>query len=117
MRVISEANILQHWSKGYKRKKNQQNETLIEMSKILRGRKIRLPCLVKLTRIGPKKLDKRDNLPRAFKAVVDAIAQKLGVDDGDEDKVDWVYDQEVVGKRRYAVRIEINSTAPGALPL
>ena len=60
------------------------------------------PLVVRLTRIGPRKLD-GDNLQGTLKAVRDALAHKLGVDDG-SDAVRWEYAQE---RGPYAVRVEI----------
>lgn len=53
----------------------------------------RLPTPVTLTRVGGKKLDRHDNLPRSMKAVVDAVSEWLNVDDGDESAVRWRYRQ------------------------
>lgn len=57
---------------------------------------------VRLTRFGPRPLD-GDNLEAAFKAVVDGVARKLCIDDGDP-FVRYVVDQE---KGPYAVRAEL----------
>jgi hypothetical protein len=81
---------------------------MAEMKNAMLGRKFEFPVLVTLTRIGPKKLDK-DNLARSFKAVQDQVAASLGVDDGDEKKIDWEYEQIPVGKRHYQVKIDITS--------
>ena len=111
--IISEANHSQKrpWL-NRQRKKNQQMEVMVEMRNHLKQRKVLLPCLVTLTRIGPKKLD-LDNLANGCKSVQDSVARELGVDDGDETKVRWVYNQEVTGTAkavsRYATRIKIES--------
>lgn len=114
IKVVSEANRggREHWSVRVKRKKDQQAEIHAELSNALLGRQVILPCQVTLTRIGPKKMDD-DNLARAFKGIRDAIAAKLGVDDGDS-KVKWLYEQDPRGKREYGVRVEIVSIG-GAL--
>lgn len=107
-RLVSEANNYDHWTKKAKRKKDQQLRTFAAMRNALAGHKIRLPCTVKLIRVGPKKLDS-GNIEVTFKACQDEIARQLRVDDGDATKVTWVYDQEPCGKRRYSVRVEIKS--------
>lgn len=115
VKVISEANAMSrrgapgHWRERLKRKHAQQQEVKAELHNAMMIRKFEFPVLVTLTRIGPKKLDKRDNLPRAFKAIVDQIAASLGVDDGEEDKIDWKYEQEPIGVRQYSIRIEIET--------
>ena len=65
--------------------------------------KMRLPCTVTITRLGPRKLDS-DNLATSAKGLRDGIADKLGVDDGDE-RITWCYAQEK--SKTYGVRIEI----------
>jgi hypothetical protein len=49
-----------------------------------------LPCVVTLTRYSAKKPDD-ENSSHSLKAVRDAVADWLGVDDGDETKVRWRY--------------------------
>ncbi len=61
------------------------------------------PVLVKLTRVGPRKLDS-DNLQGACKAVRDGVSDWLDVDDGDETKVRWEYAQE---RGDYSLRVEL----------
>ena len=62
------------------------------------------PLVVLLTRIAPRPLDS-DNLARALKAPRDAVAEWLGVDDGDE-RVTWLVDQERRSKTQ-ALRVEV----------
>lgn len=62
-----------------------------------------VPVVVTITRIGPRKLDD-DNLASACKYVRDAIASKIGIDDG-SDEYTWVYKQ-CTGK--YGVDVEIS---------
>jgi hypothetical protein len=66
-----------------------------------------MPCVVTLTRIGPRELDS-DNLAGGFKAVRDQVAICLGVDDGDE-RVRWVYRQERGRPREYAIRVRVEN--------
>jgi len=65
------------------------------------------PCVVTLTRIGPRQLDD-DNVATAFKAVRDGVADWLRVDDGDTSKVTWRYAQE---RGAYGVRVEVEHVA------
>jgi hypothetical protein len=109
MRVISEANDYGGWRVKGKRKKAQKDEAFYSLHNVLRGRKIRLPCTVHLVRVGPKKIDRHENLPMCFKAVVDGLCLKLDVDDGEEDKIRFTYDQEPCGKRNYLVKVQIIS--------
>ena len=65
-----------------------------------------LPCVITLTRIGPRRLDS-DNLAAIFKALRDGIADRLEVDDGDP-RVTWRYAQE---RGKYGVRVEFEPRA------
>lgn len=44
-------------------------------------KKVRLPVRIHCIRVAPYQLDKHENLPMAFKAVIDGVADWLGVDD------------------------------------
>lgn len=98
-------NARDHWAKRQKRKNAQQGEVLAEFYNALRGRKVEMPCIITLTRIGPRKLD-GDNLQSSLKFCRDAIAWKFGVDDADGVAITWNYAQ-ATGK--YAVRVQIES--------
>lgn len=107
IKTISEANNRDHWTKKSKRRKSQQQEVDVMLLNALQGRKIALPCVVRLTRIGAKALDS-DNLAGSFKAVRDAIARRLGIDDGDP-RIKFEYSQEAIGRREYNIRVAITS--------
>lgn len=108
VKTVSEANQREHWAVKNERKNAQQLEVSTVLHNNLLNRKVRLPCVVKLTRIGPRALD-TDNLAGAMKHVQDAIARKLGVDDGDTEKVRWEYSQMPIRIREYAVKVSITS--------
>lgn len=59
------------------------------------------PWRVTIARVGPRALD-TDNLTASAKAVRDAVAAWLGVDDGPEGPVAWVY-----GQRRGGYLVEV----------
>ena len=96
IRVVSEANIPGHWKAGWARGKKQKAAVALFMSANAKSfRKPKKSIVVTLTRIIPprgKVMDPQDNLPRAFKAVVDEIATSLGIDDGDPICA-WRYEQ------------------------
>ena len=108
IKTVSEANTREHWAVKYGRKKLQQQEMDAVLHNNLLGRQVEMPCVVRLTRIGPKALD-QDNLAGSFKACQDSIARKLGIDDGDTTKVSWIYDQMPVGINQYGVKVSITS--------
>lgn len=105
IRVISEANCRDHWAVKSRRRQRQQQEMDVLLLNALQGRKVQLPCRVKLTRIGARILDS-DNLQSAFKAVRDAIARRLGIDDGDS-RIKFDYAQEAIGRREYNIKVRI----------
>ena len=82
--TVSEANRRDTWGK-IKRKREQRDRTIEEVQVALAAGK-RLPetgpWFLRLTRVSPKSLDRAVNLPSALKAVEDAVAAVLGVDDG-----------------------------------
>lgn len=108
IKTISEANEREHWTARHRRKKAQQQLMAAFMFNALRGRRIKLPCRVRLTRIGPRSLDS-DNLAASMKHVQDAIASRLGIDDGDADQVTWEYSQMPVRVKEYGVKVSISS--------
>lgn len=65
------------------------------------------PWRVTLTRVGAKRMDS-DGLASSLKVVRDGIADWLGVDDGDVERVRWRYRQ--LGGFIPSVRIEIRET-------
>lgn len=71
----SEANIIEHWSKKHKKRKNQALAVLIawQNAKIPA---LSFPVKVTLTRHSPRFLD-YDNLVAAFKWIRDAVADKI----------------------------------------
>ena len=77
LRTVSELNDRSHWAVRNRRKNDQQEQVAVAMLNALRGRKIELPCVVKLTRVGPKKMD-NDNLAGAMKHCQDQIARRCG---------------------------------------
>ena len=109
LKTVSELNDRSHWGAKNRRKQDQQEQVAVAMLNALRGRRIELPCVVTMTRIGPKKMD-NDNLAGAMKHCQDQIARQLGVDDGDESKVIFRHYQMPIGSRDYAVKVEIKSS-------
>jgi|GEM_PF-1822896 len=106
MALPSVANLREHWRVKAKRVKAQRDAV-----RTVWGARARTtgPWLVTLTRISPRKIDAHDNLPMSCKALVDQIAEELGVDDREESRIQFRYAQE---KGAPAVRIEITSSVP-----
>jgi hypothetical protein len=103
-KLISEANQREHWAIKTKRKKAQQASVrLIWLAHHVR---VSPPVIVTLVRVGVRKLDP-DNLAGSFKHVQDEIARLMGVDDGDERKVRWVYEQRKGKPKEYCLDVWI----------
>lgn len=108
IKTVSESNKTnEHWTLKQKRHKLQK----YIVYNTLDLKEIKLPCLVKLTRLAPKKLDD-DNLVSSFKWIRDAVAEKLipglqtGIADGDP-RIQWNYAQERGKPKTYEVKIQI----------
>lgn len=100
VRTVSEANARGHWSARAKRAKSQRTAMRLLAPKWTAG-----PLLVvKLTRLGPRELD-TDNLAGSMKAVRDALADWLRVDDATP-LVRWEYAQE---KGPPGIRVEVTA--------
>ena len=107
IKVVSEANISEHWTKAHKRHKMQKKAIRYFMADISLYRD--MPITIKLIRISPRKLDEKDNLPMSFKYVADAISDLIypGLQPGradDNDLMQWKYAQE---KGPGSIRIEL----------
>lgn len=117
IRIVSESNVREHWSKrncranGSKSKKNQTigHRQLVMLTLRTKAKKPRLPCVIKLVRIAPRKLD-QGNIAAALKHVQDGCADWIGVDDRRDDLVKYEYLQDVGEPKEYALRIEIVET-------
>ena len=107
VRIRSEANIQEHWTKKYKRKKIiQQAIRYIWNSSSIRN--VKLPVTITLIRLAPRTLDD-DNLVAAFKSARDTVADLLipGLAPGradDNPKIKFEYKQ--MKSKEYAFKIE-----------
>lgn len=84
-------NTREHWASRAKRVKMERGATRAAWLGV-GSTSPTLPCAVTLIRVAPRKLD-GDNLQSALKAVRDEMAEIIGVDDGDESMVTWLYEQ------------------------
>lgn len=105
VKLVSEANMREHWAVKNKRKKLQQ----MVVAYALAGLKRDIPAFpvhVTITRVGVRKLDS-DNLAGSAKGVRDMIANILGCDDGDESRVTWEYRQRRGVPKEYSMDLTI----------
>lgn len=114
--VVSEANRAnEHWASKKERHDIQKFIINSAYNTKIHG-KYTLPCQITLTRIAPRKLDKEDNLPIAFKWIKDYLAGHMiegnksgGMKDGDS-RLEWFYAQEKGKPKQYAIKIQIKSS-------
>lgn len=106
IKTVSELNRREHWASRARRVKAQRAATMLALRcsrEDPSDYKLAMKIRVLLVRIGPRRLD-GDNLQGALKAVRDAVAEWVGIDDGN-DWYEWVYAQET--GRPASVRIHI----------
>lgn len=107
--TVSESNQREHWAvKARRARSHRAIAAVVARTKL---EKPQPPCVVKLTRIGARRLDP-NNLPGALKHVVDGIADWLGIDDSRDDLVRYEYAQEPLKKRAPCVRVEVTYAVP-----
>lgn len=105
LKTVSLLNMREHFRVTAKRKKAHREA----VGFVTAGLKPpALPVTVTLTRVSPGTLDEHDNLPSAFKHIVDGLADWLGVDDGDE-LVKWRYAQEKCKRGQFGVVVEVTA--------
>ncbi|HYH67429.1 MAG TPA: hypothetical protein VD866_22210 [Urbifossiella sp.] len=108
--VVSEANRRDHWAVKRARRLVQQGQTLASLLRIGddASRRIRnSPAIrVRLVRLGGKRLDS-DNLAGGFKAIRDAVAGWLKIDDG-SDRYRWDYDQEPAKEKGFRIEFTVD---------
>lgn len=95
-----------HWRVVGKHRKALRQTTLLVLRSTFGMKPPFVPTSVVITRIGPRKMDS-DNAAFAVKGARDAIADWIGIDDGD-DAVEWIVRREI---GEFAVRIELRRTA------
>ena len=100
IKIVSVLNEREHHMARYRRTKAHRKASFM----VPKPRK--LPCIITLTRIAPRKMDAHDNLRAGFKALVDGIAERIGVDDRDP-RIEWRYKQERGEPKQYAARVTI----------
>ncbi len=104
VRIESEMNRREHWTKRHERFTVQARAVFLSWPRRA-AEGLTPPLIVKLTRIAPRVLDS-DNLTGGFKAVRDQIAACLDLDDGNR-QVEWRYYQQRGKPHEYAIRIRI----------
>lgn len=112
LKLVSEANRRDHWAAKAKRVRQQRNlVTLVLRGTVAAQMMLVAPLVVTITRIGPRRLDD-DNATGSAKAVRDAVAAVLGVDDRD-DRVSWRVEQ---ARGPYGALVAVRAAAEQEAP-
>lgn len=106
IKVSNEGNCNEAWRTKHARHKLQKFHVRVELQGLIG--KVRLPCIVSLTRYAPRLLDGHDGLPFSFKWIVDTIADLLipglrpGMADSDP-RITWQFYQQK--SKAYGLRV------------
>lgn len=111
LQTVSEANARDHHHVKARRVQLQRQTTAAQLAASGHDPNRYQRPRVTLTRIGSRLLDD-DNLRSALKAVRDAVAGWLGLDDGPRSPITWSYRQETTRSPLWGVRIEIEEVSP-----
>ena len=108
--TVSEANTFENYYTANKRHKLQKQYVNIYFRDISIYKNT--PVVIKLIRISPRKLDSHDNLPMAFKYIVDSIADLLnpGKTSGradDSELIKWEFGQEKGKPKEKGTKLEV----------
>jgi len=112
IRIESEANLREHWSKKHRRHKKYIQEVNRLWAEIPEPRP-NPPAKITLCRIAPREFD-YDNLISAMKTIRDLLAGLLipglapGRADGDT-RLEWIYEQKKGRPKEYALQIVVES--------
>lgn len=109
IKLASEANSSEHWTKSSKRHRQQKLVTRAYINKHLD--KIPVPCVVTLTRHSPRPYD-CDNNTNAFKYVRDAVSEailncKLAGRADSDPRIKWQYGRDKTSDAEYFITIKI----------
>jgi len=107
IRILSEANLREHWAPKAKRAKIQRATVGMLVQQLQKLRHHPGTFDVLLIRVAPRELDD-DNLARGFKGCRDGVADAIGVDDGSK-RFTWRYAQRKGAPKKYSVIIQIET--------
>jgi hypothetical protein len=109
LRIVSVANLREHWSKRHRRAALHRGTARAMMFQACRMPPSTGPVQITLTRIAPRTLDS-DNLASGFKGTRDGVADWLGVDDG-HGSLTWRYAQRKGHTAQYAAEVVVEWAA------
>ena len=104
VRLVSVANLREHWAAKAKRARLQREAARVLVARVVPAGAGAWPVRITITRIAPRALD-GDNMQGACKAVRDGIADALGYRDDSHPDLTWAYAQ-AKGKAGCTVALE-----------
>lgn len=112
IRIVSEANLPEHWTKKHKRHKSYK-DAITAIWRTSNIPKIEPPCEITLTRVAPRSLD-ADNLVTSMKNPTDIVASLIipGLAPGRADDghgLTFNYCQKKGATKEYALLIDIET--------
>jgi hypothetical protein len=106
IKILTQSEALkENWMK--KRQRGLLQKTI--MSHMLESQdEVALPCLVKLTRIAPEKIEFNQNIALYFKTIIETISEWLAPEMPiPHPEIHLAYGEEIGAEDEHAVRIEI----------
>lgn len=104
-RIVSVANLREHWTKRSARAKVQRYNAYLQMREAALMVGTTGPLKITMIRIAPRPMD-TDNLAGGFKAIRDGVADWLRRDDGDP-LITWLYEQQKGQPKEHAVIVRV----------
>src|SRR5690242_9934722 len=93
----------EHWRPVAARAAVEKETTILTAPKHLPA--VVLPCVVVLTRCSPRELDSHDGLRAALKHIADGVAEWVGIDDRESERMRFQYEQERSRSGEEGVRV------------
>jgi len=106
---VSKANRRDHWAAVGRRERGYVAQLDAATARVTVAEWV-FPVAVTFHRVGVRLLDD-DNLSGAYKKLRDAVAWLVGVDDGDRERVRWVYTQETAKRGHLGTLITIKEVS------
>ncbi len=106
LRTVNPLNRREHWAERARRAREHRQTTFYALKAAKAPHA--LPCVVTVTRIAPRPLDKHDGLPASLKGTVDGVADYLLCNDNDP-RITWRYAQRRGAPHEYGAEVEIQA--------
>jgi hypothetical protein len=113
IRLDSNANMREHHMAKARRMKTQRHTVAMFCRMPLHGLLERGRARITIVRVAPRCLD-IDNAWSSAKAVIDGVADALGLKNDRDRRIDWAVRQEKGAPKQYGLRIECETLGGGS---